>query len=1116
MAIQFARCEYVSRSSGGNACRKASYNQREVMRCERTGELFSFKEREGNVHHEVLLPQGAHKKFKNSSVLWNEVEVAERRINSQLAKEFVLALPDDAQVTLEDRIELTKRFGQIFVDKGVAVQVDVHSPHDGEKNWHAHLLVTTRRFADEGLTFGAKARDLDPVIRGGKVIEANLWGEVWRDIQNDYFEEKGYDIRVDPIGIIPQEHLGPVRMRHHLNEAVLRAELLQKANEKIAQNPQAVLEEMTRNRSVFRQKDVELFLRKHVPESEREELLERVLAHPEVISLYPKETKEKSGYFTTKQVRVEEEKLLRFADTIAHGSGYRLPSHAIAKGLDDRTLTDEQRKAYDLCVSSGQNLSIIQGRAGVGKSYVLNAIREAHEANNLRVLGLAPTNKVATDLKNDGFMDAKTCHSFLFAYKNNREKLDSNTTVIVDEAGMLGTALSVELFNVIKSNGAKLILVGDDRQLSSVERGGTFKCLSERYGAVELRDVRRQTIVWQKAVSESLSQGNTRDAVQLLEDNKAIAWSPTKEEALSKLLKSWGKDRLLKPNESRLILAQKNVDVDALNQGVRDILRTQGRLGETEIICSTQRGRVAFAEGDRVQFTKKDNEQGLMNGSFGVIEHIDLKTKKLTILLDNKETKTVNPDTYDGLRHGYAATVYKAQGATLDHVYVLHSHTTNQSTNYVALSRQTKSLGLYVAQKETPSPASLIHQMSRPDENGTSLVFDTLKDIEKRQEERTFSTQLKHGAETLLTKLKDTFHRNEKFYRFEKPANVNQEKAEVVDYNAPEEFKREQFTQQKSEIEGLQKVQYQGSAKSRAPEVSPKPLDAKIIEDALRQNMASFADDIFSSIGEPSYNAAASSSSERRYGKKGHIAVNLKTGAWIDYKDDSLSGGPLHMLTKLKGLSFKEAIEYGANWAGLSQRELSPQSLVQRDSSSTEIQKTEDKGPVQAGKLDTYIKIKIEKAQGLWNRGHPIQNTLAERYLREHRKIKGDLPNDLRYLPFFKDAQSQQSFPCLMTGARSTSGEITAVQLTFLNPTTAAKADIEVPKKSFGVIKGSAVTLQENENSKTFFITEGVETALSLKSAGIEGTIKASLGLSNMKQIMPNTPDTPIVIAFCA
>ncbi|MBA3814484.1 MAG: AAA family ATPase [Alphaproteobacteria bacterium] len=1116
MAIQFARCEYVSRSTGGNACRKASYNQREEVRCERTGELFSFKERDGNVHHEILLPQGAAEKFKTSSSLWNEVEACERRINSQVAKEFVIALPDDTEVTLEDRIELTRRFGKIFVERGVAVQLDVHSPHDSEKNWHAHLLVTTRRFSEDGLSLGEKARDLDPVIRGGKVVEANIWGEIWRDLQNAYFEEKGYDLRVDPIGIIPQEHLGPVRMRHHMNEAIARSQLLQKSNEKLAQDPECVLEEMTHHRSVFSQKDIECFLQKHVPLNERVGLLEKVVEHPDVLPLYDKENGQKTAHFTTKQVRAEEEKLLRFADGIANKSTFALPSNLAENGLEGKTLSQEQKTAFDMCVSSEQNLCIIQGRAGVGKSYVLNAIRTAHEASCFRVLGLAPTHKVAMDLRQDGFKEAKTCHSFLFAFKNGREKLDSNTLVVVDEAGMLGTTLSVELFNVIKNSGAKLVLVGDDRQLSSVERGGTFKFLSERYGAAELRDVRRQSVEWQKAVSEALAEGKIKDAVYLLEENKAISWTPTAEESLTELLKDWSKDNLLKPHETRQIITQKNVDVDALNQGVRDILRSRGKLGDTEIVCTTLRGRVAFAEGDRVQFTKTDKAQDLMNASFGMIEHIDLKTKKLTIRLDNKEVKEVNPDTYDGLRHGYASTVYKAQGSTLDHVYVLHSKTATQSTNYVALTRQAKSLHLYVSQDETPSEAALIHQMGRQDGLGTSLVFNTIRDIERSQEEKPLSTQLKHGAEALVTKVKDVFHRNEQFYQFEKPANSVSEKAEFKvpdlqnnqESNLPYQSEKTQPLQEKKAQETPQSVSSLKDIK-----ILSRVIDSKTVEEALKQKMSSFADDIFSSIGEP-YNSASSSSLERRYGKNGHIAVNLKTGAWIDHKNSEMAGGPLHMLTKLKGLEFKEALEYGASWAGLSQASLSQTELsrvathqIPRSLTST-VQGLEKEG---AGPTEEE-KVRIDRALALWDKGRPLQGTLAERYLREHRKIEGPLSNDLRYLPFFTDTNSNWSFPCLMAGARSPEGDVTAVQLTFLNAHTALKADIPVAKRSFGVLKGSAVAIQDVPVSNVLFLAEGVETALSLRSAGIQGTIKATLGLSHIKRIVPESLNTQIII----
>ena len=258
--------------------------------------------------------------------------------------------------------------------------------------------------------------------------------------------------------------------------------------------------------------------------------------------------------------------------------------------------------------------------------------------------------------------------------------------------------------------------MGDDRQLSSVERGGAFGFLAERYKAVELKEVRHQSIPWQKQVSEELSQGGIRNAVHLLKENKAIHWNDEKEESLSNLLTAWGKESLLHPQETQQILAQRNLEVDALNQGAREILRKQGRLGEMELTCMTQRGIASFAEGDRLQFTKTD--QGFKAGSFGTLERVDAQTKKITVCLDNKEKVEVDPHTYDGLRHGYAATIYKAQGLTLDRAYVLHSGVTNACVNYVALTRQTKSLSLYVSRQETPNEAFLIRQMSREEGKG--------------------------------------------------------------------------------------------------------------------------------------------------------------------------------------------------------------------------------------------------------------------------------------------------------------------------------------------------------------------------------------------------------------
>jgi len=278
-------------------------------------------------------------------------------------------------------------------------------------------------------------------------------------------------------------------------------------------------------------------------------------------------------------------------------------------------------------------------------------------------------------------------------------------------------------------------------------------------------------------------------------------------------------------------------------------------------------------------------------------------------------------------------------------------------------------------------------------------------------------------------------------------------------------------------------------------------LKADEVETALTQDMTRFADHIFSSLGIQ-HHRGASSATERRYGKNGHIAVNLKTGAWIDHKDSSLTGGPLSLLTKLKGMDYREAIEYGAAWAGIS------------GETRTLAQSTK---PIHASATNADLKdheARIQKAKDLWEKAQPIEGTVAERYIRDHRKIDGTLPQDLRYLPPLRQqGESTAQNPAgLVVAARDSKGEIQAVQVTYLDPRTAQKADIDVKKRSFGVLKGSSVTLQDDkDHTNTLYVAEGVETALSLKAAGVKGTILASLGLSNIKRLSP-APSTKIIV----
>jgi hypothetical protein len=290
MAIQFARVRYLSRASGGNAVRSAAYNARDAIEAERTGEVFYFRHRDAPEQHEVLLPEGAAEQFRDSGVLWNMAELAEKRRDAQVAREIVVALPADAGISSEDRIDMVRSFAeQHFVGKGLAVQFDVHAPHEGEAeseraNWHAHLLITTRRV--DGDKFSArKARDLDPEVRraGGRAIVADGddRGELWCDHQNRYFREHGIDLAVDPTAAHPAPQIGPIRMRVAGSEIVERADQIRWANEAAAHDPDQVLTTLTRHNAIFTRRDLDRFLAKHLAdEAERSGELRAVLDAP--------------------------------------------------------------------------------------------------------------------------------------------------------------------------------------------------------------------------------------------------------------------------------------------------------------------------------------------------------------------------------------------------------------------------------------------------------------------------------------------------------------------------------------------------------------------------------------------------------------------------------------------------------------------------------------------------------------------------------------------------------------------------------------------------------------------------------------------------------------------
>ncbi len=751
-------------SFAGSSLSTASYNGRTNLFDRRLGKLFRYADREKPVHHAVFFPEGAPRELIEAEgdhqleLLWNAVEAAERRKDAQVARHWVAALPDDDEVSIDDRIELASTFAEEYpVSWGLGVQLDVHAPEitetGEEHNWHAHMLLTPRRFLRDPsrpeLYFEAKKpRDLDPVVRSGRVVEALPLNRLWREHQNRFFRARGYEVRVDPNGVISQIHLGPKRTWSYRSMSEL-SELQERieANRQASHNPIAVLEALTRYDATFSDHDLKRFLDKNLrgaPAEEIEGVRQEVLKSPELLRLYDSETGEAANRFTTQTVRDQEHAAMADAAVLANDpSGAVSAASAWAAASKKNLRPDDQWSSFTYAIGGGR-LKLIEGRAGTGKSYTLSAIRDAHKYEGNRVIGLAPTNAVARDMRMDGFDESGTVHSALFKLRNGLDEWDENTVVMVDEAAMMGAMITGELLARAYGARAKLILVGDDRQLPSIERGGLFSELLRAERAAgrpppELTEVVRQQEGWQRQAARDLAEYRFAKALTAFDVAGAITWTDRGSEARSALVAAWARDTAINPRESRFVFAYTNKDVDALNADLRQVRRARGELRGPEMTVLTVRGSVesgeekrleTFSEEDRVQFTKTDHDLRIYNGSVGTIKHIDPTTGEVTALIDGRPERKItwNVHQFQGFRLGYAGTIYKGQGKTLDRTYLYHTNHWRAAPSYVALTRQHKSAQLFVAREEAPTLERLAWQMMRDEHPCASLEWSTAEE----------------------------------------------------------------------------------------------------------------------------------------------------------------------------------------------------------------------------------------------------------------------------------------------------------------------------------------------------------------------------------------------------
>jgi Ti-type conjugative transfer relaxase TraA len=410
----------------------------------------------------------------------------------------------------------------------------------------------------------------------------------------------------------------------------------------------------------------------------------------EIIYLGKKEGKK---FYTTKEILELESQIISTARS--RQSESLIVSNASLISALKQELDSEQKEAVIRITQKVGATQIVTGFAGTGKSFMLEAARKAFEEDGIKVFGAAPSGVAAEGLQNATGIKSSTIHRTLKEIESGELQLDKKSVLIVDEAGMVGTKLMARLFEETNRTGSKLILVGDQRQIQSVQAGGALKALKEELGYANLTVIRRQREEWAKEAVIAFADGKADKALREYNKRGLVNVSDNGDKARESLIREWKKEGIEKPADN-IIIATTNLDVTILNEKAQAVRFLSEKLRGDAL---TLNGKTYF-EGDRILLTRNSKEFEVRNGNLGNILEIDHRTKVIKVELDSNKVISLNLNKYEHISLGYAVTAHKSQGATYERAHLFISNHDHKEIAYVKASR-VKGNAYFYMDKET-------------------------------------------------------------------------------------------------------------------------------------------------------------------------------------------------------------------------------------------------------------------------------------------------------------------------------------------------------------------------------------------------------------------------------
>lgn len=840
----------------------------------------------------------------------------------------------------------------------------------------------------------------------------------------------------------------------------------------------------------------------------------------------------------TTQEAVDLEKNIINSMNAGRGTAIPITKKSLFKeALEGSNLTPGQYSACEMIATSNDRFVLIQGYAGTGKSTLLQTLNDkilaARSGQKIELKTLAPTNQAVNELREKG-LESQTLQSFIPDYERALKsgKVNySNTVFVIDEASMVANNEWLKFVNIMNESNARVVVaLGDKAQLSSIGAGKPFEIAQKAgFPMVELTDIVRQKTPELLTAVKSIIRGNYESAfndIKNLDPNEyvtraetfasshsVIEVKPTKENENLRAQKI-AEDYVTRTHDTRektLIISHSHKGRKAINVAIQEQRLRRGELDATHSISTTILRPQSFTTAELkhtnhytsdmvLRFSKAIPFIGIEKNSYWSIKSNSPEANAMTIVSHDDPNKVVifEPSRLNRIVEN-GLEVYKPEPVTL------------HKNELIRFTRRDKDAEIYsnecgtisdVANKKvtiTKGEKSYIYDIDK-----SPLHFDLGYSTTGYGAQGMTAPYVLTDEASYLSKLSNQRSLYVAISRGQVHVTVytDNEKAllKKILQNAGDKLSALEVT---GEIDNLSKVKPNHTKQQSNSKLKLKEphYDARAIDSALAQQAENVA---YQLLGDPNKNL--STPKNLRYGTKGSLSITLtgdKRGLWHNFETGE-HGNLLTLVQKTANVSFVDALKIAAKMVG------DPTSITLRP------QQDNVKSPAPAGANKETSKTH-EFALKLANESIPIEGTLAERYLREHRAIEHiDKGIDLRFHPAVYSSLNRATMPALLAVGHDKDGTVQTVQATYLDEKSAAKArDISVGKQTFGSPMGASISLTKpNGKADVTFVAEGAETGLSIAQAMPNQDVKVTLSISNFAHIDPNKTANTIVLCL--